>query len=258
MTLFEILFIFGILFVRWAFPHAYDNIADEIPRLLSRAAVLILMGSVLPTFSQIFLYYLFGLLALVLDLYWMKNRFPWLYILYMALLFFILPTAGAYLAHLAPGGTNPFYDISGKVLQNIIPLRLVYTVGLTKKVLVTGTGLIFVLYESNVIIRAVLSGISTEPMTEKNETDQDEYNRGRIIGLLERTLLYFLVIFGYYAGIAVVVAVKSIARYREFRNRNFAEYFLIGTLLSITLALGAALYVKLSYLIVFTPPRFLQ
>jgi hypothetical protein len=44
-----------------------------------------------------------------------------------------------------------------------------------------------------------------------------------------------------------VVAVKSVARYPEFKGRNgrrFAEYFLIGTLLSLLVALASASLIR--------------
>jgi hypothetical protein len=38
----------------------------------------------------------------------------------------------------------------------------------------------------------------------------------------------------------LILTAKSIARYPEFKSERFAEYFLIGTLLSISLAVSGA------------------
>ena len=41
--------------------------------------------------------------------------------------------------------------------------------------------------------------------------------------------------------ITVIFAAKSIARFNELKDRKMAEYYLIGTLLSITFALLAGI-----------------
>lgn len=38
-------------------------------------------------------------------------------------------------------------------------------------------------------------------------------------------------------AVALVVAVKSIARFEELKQRAFAEYFLVGTLTSVLVAI---------------------
>ena len=66
---------------------------------------------------------------------------------------------------------------------------------------------------------------------------------GRIIGMLERALIYLLVILGQTASIGFLVAAKSIFRIGELRdraNRVEAEYILIGTLASFLWGLAVA------------------
>jgi F0F1-type ATP synthase membrane subunit c/vacuolar-type H+-ATPase subunit K len=69
-----------------------------------------------------------------------------------------------------------------------------------------------------------------------------------VIGWLERTLIVAGLAAGRPELLAVVVAVKSVARLPEFKNETFAEYFLIGSLLSLT---GAVLAGGLVRLLVF-------
>lgn len=38
------------------------------------------------------------------------------------------------------------------------------------------------------------------------------------------------------AAVGLIVGAKSVARFPEFQSRAFAEYFLIGTLLSVSIA----------------------
>jgi len=66
---------------------------------------------------------------------------------------------------------------------------------------------------------------------------------GRTIGLLERTVIYFLVVSGNPGGVGFLIAAKSIFRFGELRdraNRMEAEYFLIGTLMSFAWAVAVS------------------
>jgi hypothetical protein len=61
---------------------------------------------------------------------------------------------------------------------------------------------------------------------------------GKLIGRLERTLIFLLVLIGQSAGIGFLVAAKSILRFEEAKKQQLAEYVLIGTLLSFSLAIA--------------------
>ncbi|TGB00452.1 DUF3307 domain-containing protein [Sporolactobacillus shoreae] len=58
-------------------------------------------------------------------------------------------------------------------------------------------------------------------------------SRGKIIGYVERLLVIILIVSSSYASIGFIVAAKSIARFKQMDDRQFAEYFLLGTLTSI-------------------------
>jgi len=65
---------------------------------------------------------------------------------------------------------------------------------------------------------------------------------GKYIGWLERSLVLIFIVAGYPDGIGLLLAAKALVRYPEIKNdtkAHFAEYFLIGTLTSVTLALIA-------------------
>jgi hypothetical protein len=75
--------------------------------------------------------------------------------------------------------------------------------------------------------------------------DTKEYNRGRLIGDLERILLTIVVAAGSYAALAFLVAAKGVVRSDEFdKDRDFAEYFLIGSLSSVLVALFAGMALR--------------
>ena len=67
---------------------------------------------------------------------------------------------------------------------------------------------------------------------------------GEVIGLLERYLVLLLVAGGALTGAAFVIAAKSAARFPQFKKPEFAEYFLIGTLCSVGLAVAAGLWLR--------------
>lgn len=60
---------------------------------------------------------------------------------------------------------------------------------------------------------------------------------GMVIGIVERVLVLTLVLVNQYTAITVIFAAKSIARFNELKDRKMAEYYLIGTLLSIAFAM---------------------
>lgn len=72
---------------------------------------------------------------------------------------------------------------------------------------------------------------------ESHAVRDDELRVGRFIGILERLLIAGLAVGGQFGAIGFVLAAKSIARFKEMDKRAFAEYYLIGTLLSVLIAL---------------------
>lgn len=67
---------------------------------------------------------------------------------------------------------------------------------------------------------------------------ESEVKTGGLIGSIERLLILLLAALGQYAAIALIVAAKSMARYKQIsENKAFAEYYLLGTLFSVLFAL---------------------
>lgn len=103
-------------------------------------------------------------------------------------------------------------------------------------------GLLIVISEANSVIRYIFNLLRIAPSPKddprgKRAVDSDEYKAGRAIGILERMLIYLLVLKGQYAAIGIVLVAKGFTRFKELDERRFAEYVLIGTLLSTLLAL---------------------
>lgn len=101
-------------------------------------------------------------------------------------------------------------------------------------------GLLLSANEANLIIRTIFDWLDLKPRAQsegKGVVDMGEFNRGRVIGLLERVLLYSFILQGQYGAIGFVMAAKAFTRFKALDDRSFAEYVLIGTLLSGGLAL---------------------
>ncbi len=115
-----------------------------------------------------------------------------------------------------------------------------------RMLLTTATGLLLCLNEANLVIRLIINRLELKPEAPGTPdlVINQEYQRGRVIGILERIVLFVLVFTGQYSAVGFVLAAKAMARFKTLDDRDFAEYFLIGTLLSITLAGGLALGVK--------------
>ncbi|WP_069133376.1 hypothetical protein [Rhodohalobacter halophilus] len=108
-------------------------------------------------------------------------------------------------------------------------------------------GFLMILNEINLVVRYILEKLKLAPLSEMGQQDIDEkqFRTGRVIGFLERIFVFLFILLGQYTAIGFALAAKGVVRYPEFGNRNFAEYILIGTLLSVLLAMGAAFMVKL-------------
>jgi Protein of unknown function (DUF3307) len=67
---------------------------------------------------------------------------------------------------------------------------------------------------------------------------------GATIGVLERLLIVTLMLAGAEAAIGFVIAAKTIARFRLLDDRDFAEYYLLGTLASVSVAILTSLIAR--------------
>jgi hypothetical protein len=83
----------------------------------------------------------------------------------------------------------------------------------------------------NSIIKKALS--SYKPAESTVHTDAQDKNSGGLIGFLERMIILIFLSIGQYSAIGLVLTAKSIARYNKIaEDKKFAEYYLLGTLLS--------------------------
>lgn len=99
-------------------------------------------------------------------------------------------------------------------------------------------GFLLVINETNILLRYLLNVFRLKPISKQGaDTDEKEYNTGRLIGILERIFVFIFVLLGQFTAIGFVLAAKGVARFQDFKSRTFAEYVLIGTLISTLLAM---------------------
>lgn len=67
----------------------------------------------------------------------------------------------------------------------------------------------------------------------------DKVKTGKWIGIIERMLVTILLVNNQISAIGFIIAVKSLTRFKQLENKVFAEYYLLGTLLSVSYTFAA-------------------
>ena len=98
-----------------------------------------------------------------------------------------------------------------------------------------------ILDPASVLIRKLF--ISISPKTYP-KAYSEELKAGNIIGKLERTIIAILLLNNQFGLIGFVLTAKSIARFKQMEDKNFAEKYLIGTLTSFLIVLTTVLILK--------------
>jgi hypothetical protein len=81
-----------------------------------------------------------------------------------------------------------------------------------------------------------------EPDQAPDAATQDKV--GATVGVLERLLVVVLILGRAEVGIGLVVAAKTLARFKQLDQRPFAEKYLVGTLSSVTIAVASGLLAR--------------
>jgi hypothetical protein len=91
----------------------------------------------------------------------------------------------------------------------------------------------------------VVRGLMNQfPLPSDDERKEKELRHaGMTIGILERVFTLTFVLIDQYTAIALIFTAKSIARFEELKDRRFSEYYLIGTLSSILIAMMVGIVV---------------
>lgn len=109
--------------------------------------------------------------------------------------------------------------------------------------LILALATLFLLHPTSTLIAQILT-----PWLNHNDL-QDEQSlkqAGRLIGFLERLLIFAFVVMGQWPAIGFLLAAKSIMRFNDTRSakRPVSEYVLLGTLLSFGFSIAAGLVAR--------------
>ncbi len=187
--------------------------------------------------------------ALHLLVDWLKNRFSAPEQPADALIFLLDQALHLLIIFMAWQWTNPplnstaasFYrslltSAGSSLIESIFPISL-------SRFLFTAAVYGFVIFGGAVLVRKVLD-LEALRLPGLGGALGDTRQAGRYIGMLERAVILSLALAGAFTSIAFVLTAKSIARYKELENRDFAEYYLVGTLLSALLAILGGLLLR--------------
>lgn len=102
-----------------------------------------------------------------------------------------------------------------------------------KRLIIYSLVLVIIWDPAAVFIKKLLIYIIEEDNNNKEENDP---KAGRMIGKLERLIISVLVMCNQFGAVGFVLTAKSIARYKQLEDKNFAEKYLVGTLTSASIA----------------------
>lgn len=101
--------------------------------------------------------------------------------------------------------------------------------------------LILCVKPANILIKGVFESYQIEvPASKGKKNGNDLKNAGALIGSVERIIILILVLLGQYEAVGFVVAAKSLMRFKDSEGAK-AEYVLVGTLLSLCVAIICAM-----------------
>ena len=103
-------------------------------------------------------------------------------------------------------------------------------------------GYLFVLFGGSLFVKILLKRVSSSFVDNSNS---GMARAGFYIGILERFIIFTFVLLSQYSAVAFILTAKSIARFEELKSRDYAEYYLIGTLASTAIAILAGIITRI-------------
>ncbi|KAA3605091.1 MAG: DUF3307 domain-containing protein [Planctomycetota bacterium] len=95
------------------------------------------------------------------------------------------------------------------------------------------------------IVASLLQSWMPSAANQDSDRQQETAAFGRFIGMMERWLIFLLILGNQWGAVGFVVAAKSIARFKDLEQRVSSEYYLAGTLASLLVAVATGLTVRL-------------
>jgi hypothetical protein len=125
-------------------------------------------------------------------------------------------------------------------MQTILPM-------LNEDLVITLAIFIAVIYGGAVFVRKILDTSPVSLSADNERSIGRILDTGRYIGMVERMILLIFIAMDAFGAVAFVLTAKSIARYQELNQKEFAEYYLVGTLSSTAVALLGGVLLRYLY-----------
>ncbi len=110
------------------------------------------------------------------------------------------------------------------------------------------TGFIWLTLPCSIIIKNIISLWEAQMHIRSNDIEtQSLLNAGKIIGVLERLLVFIFILVNHWEAVGFLITAKSVFRFSDLKqaqDRKLTEYILIGTLLSFGIAVATALVIQ--------------
>jgi hypothetical protein len=143
----------------------------------------------------------------------------------------------------------PGFNGAARTLATLVRENSLVAASITERnfhdLLLMVSGILLAGFDINCLVALILKQAHLMPSEGHADAPAaGEVGRGRIIGILERSIVFVLVVRGNISAVGLILAAKAIARFKDLDKRDFAEYVLIGTLLSISLAIAVAFFLQ--------------
>ena len=182
----------------------------------------ILLGIIISVF-----HFLINYIVNKLEKRFRKRRLKLLFFSINQLIHFVILTGIYYIFNLENSVSNLYLKLEG--YENF-------------KTIILYISVFSIIFEpASLFIRKLFTSISPKTSPKEN---LEELNAGNIIGKLERIIIAILLLNNQFGVIGFVLTAKSIARFKQMENRDFAEKYLIGTLTSFLIVLISVLILK--------------
>jgi hypothetical protein len=143
-----------------------------------------------------------------------------------------------------PGFNGPARSLAALMQANSVVAASITQKGF-RDLLLMLSGVLLAGFDINCLVALILKQSHLMPSDVQTAASAaKEAGRGRIIGILERSIVFVLIVRGNFSAVGLILAAKAIARFKDLDQRDFAEYVLIGTLLSISLAIAVAFFLQ--------------
>ncbi len=107
------------------------------------------------------------------------------------------------------------------------------------------TAMVWLTIPCSIVIRTIISSWSSQIQFRSTDIETKSLqNAGKIIGILERLLVFIFIMVNHWEAVGFLITAKSVFRFSDLKlaqDRKLTEYILIGTLLSFGMAIVTAI-----------------